>query len=69
MSVERLPVLAVPQLSDLFFIHGTQPPKQSKIIPEGYVVIVISQRAEDVKSPPIAHWYDSSKNASYPLPC
>lgn len=55
MSVERLPVLAVPQLPDLLFIHGTQAPEQSKVIPEGHVVLVISQRAEDVKSPPVAH--------------
>lgn len=60
MSVEILPALIVPQLSDLFFIHGTQAPKQSKIISESHVVLVISQRAGDMKS---------SKNASCPLPC
>lgn len=69
MRVEMLPVLIVPQLSDLLFIHGTQAPKQSKIIPEVQVVLVISQRAGDAKSSPLTHWCDSSKNASYPLPC
>lgn len=68
MNVERLPVLSVPQLPDLLSIHGTQAPKQSKIIPEGHVVLVISQRAENARSPPVAHWSDSSENASYPLP-
>lgn len=48
MSVEILPALVVPQLSDLFFIHGTQALKQSKIISEGHVVLVISQRAGDM---------------------
>lgn len=47
-----LPVFTGPQLTEYHFIRGTQAPEQRKIIPEGLVVVVISQRAGDVKSPP-----------------